>query len=65
MNSFEALGIPVSLCEAARASGWKEPTEVQVKAVPAGLRGGDVIVRAQTGTGKTGAYAFTVLSLAP
>ncbi len=65
MNSFEALGIPQSLCDAARASGWEEPTPVQQKAVPAGLSGRDVIVRAQTGTGKTGAYAFTVLSLVP
>lgn len=63
MDTFEALGIPQSLCDQARASGWNGPTPVQKEAVPAGLSGRNVIVRAQTGTGKTAAYAFVVLSL--
>ena len=65
MVEFEELGLPVKLCEVAREIGWASPTPVQEKAVPAGLSGSDIIVRAQTGTGKTGAYAFITLSLAP
>ena len=63
MVSFEEIGLPEGLCTAARDAGWESPTPVQVSAVPAGLSGGDIKVRAQTGTGKTGAYAFVLLSL--
>ena len=63
MVSFEELGLPAGLCEAARAAGWESPTPVQVSAVPAGMSGSDIKVRAQTGTGKTGAYAFVLLSI--
>ena len=42
--------------------GWNEPTPVQCEAVPAGIAGNDLIVKAQTGTGKTGAYAMIVMS---
>lgn len=63
MTTFEELGLPASLCNAARAVGWESPTPVQEKSVPAGLSGSDVIARAQTGTGKTGAYAFISMSM--
>jgi len=63
MPSFEELGLPTTLCNAARDAGWESPTPVQEQAVPAGLAGTDVIARAQTGTGKTGAYAFISMSL--
>ena len=63
MVTFEELGLPAGLCDAARAAGWESPTPVQVSAVPAGMSGSDIKVRAQTGTGKTGAYAFVLLSI--
>ena len=41
--------------------GWKEPTPVQIAAIPVGLKGGDMYAQAQTGTGKTGAYGSIIL----
>ena len=41
--------------------GWEEPTPVQVSAIPVGLKGGDMLAQAQTGTGKTGTYGTIIL----
>ncbi len=41
--------------------GWKEPTPIQIAAIPVGLKGGDMFAQAQTGTGKTGAYGSIIL----
>jgi ATP-dependent RNA helicase RhlE len=41
--------------------GYSEPTPVQAKAIPAVLDGGDVIARAQTGTGKTAAFGLPMI----
>ncbi len=41
--------------------GWEEPTPVQIAAIPAGLKGGDMFAQAQTGTGKTGTYGTIIL----
>lgn len=62
MSTFEELGVPAVLAGAAHAMGWEGPTPIQSEAVPAGLAGRDIIARAQTGTGKTGAYALILLS---
>lgn len=62
MSDFEDLGVGRRLAEAASGMGWESPTPVQERAVPPGLKGRDLIVRAQTGTGKTGAYAIITLS---
>ena len=42
--------------------GWTEPTPVQEASIPWGLTGGDMFAQAQTGTGKTGAYASVILT---
>ena len=42
--------------------GYKEPSPVQEQAIPAALAGRDVIGAAQTGTGKTAAYALPTLA---
>jgi len=62
MTAFDELGISKELTDAANAIGWSEPTPVQVEAVPVGMTGRDLIAKAQTGTGKTGAYLLIVLS---
>tara|TARA_B100000003_G_scaffold36712_3_gene30890 strand:+ start:1087 stop:2499 length:1413 start_codon:yes stop_codon:yes gene_type:complete len=41
--------------------GWKNPTEIQTEAVPAGIRGFDIIGQARTGSGKTAAFGIPIL----
>lgn len=41
--------------------GWQSPTLIQEKAIPLLLDGKDVLVRARTGSGKTGAFAIPVI----
>ena len=43
--------------------GWTDPTPIQLRAIPLLLEGKDVIGSAQTGTGKTGAFALPLLSM--
>ncbi len=57
-REFELNG---SLAHAVKYKGYEKPSEVQVKAIPLVLEGKDVIVQAQTGTGKTAAFAIPLL----
>ncbi|WP_462380124.1 DEAD/DEAH box helicase [Pseudomonas sp. Marseille-QA0892] len=59
--SFASLGLSEALVRAVEAAGYTEPTPVQQRAVPAVLQGRDLMVAAQTGTGKTGGFALPVL----
>ena len=52
--SFASLGLSEALVRAIEAAGYTEPTPVQQRAIPAVLQGRDLMVAAQTGTGKTG-----------
>lgn len=61
---FSLLGLSPALCAAARAAGLKEPTPVQTQAIAAVLQGQDVLARAQTGSGKTAAFALPLLQRA-
>jgi ATP-dependent RNA helicase DDX47/RRP3 len=49
------------LCEACEALGWSAPSAIQREALPSALAGKDVIGLAETGSGKTGAFALPVL----
>ncbi|KAF8386368.1 hypothetical protein PRIPAC_75510, partial [Pristionchus pacificus] len=60
-RSFADLGVCESLVEACTALGWKEPSKIQKAALPAALKGKDVIGLAETGSGKTGAFALPIL----
>ncbi|MGM9514617.1 DEAD/DEAH box helicase [Roseateles sp. DB2] len=60
-DSFAALGLSPALLRAARELGFETPTPVQAAAIPAALAGRDVLASAQTGSGKTAAFAFPVL----
>ena len=61
--SFDKLGLLPRLQDAVLANGYTKATPIQKKAIPAILQGKDVLGRAQTGTGKTAAFALPVLQL--
>ncbi|MFM8458067.1 MAG: DEAD/DEAH box helicase, partial [Chthoniobacterales bacterium] len=58
---FTKLGLTKPLLEGVQAMGYGEPTPVQLRAIPPALEGRDVIASAQTGTGKTAAFALPAL----
>ncbi|MFZ5561927.1 MAG: DEAD/DEAH box helicase [Pseudomonadota bacterium] len=60
--SFSSLNLHESVQRALAAAGYTEPTPVQAQAIPPALAGHDLIVSAQTGTGKTAAFMLPALS---
>jgi ATP-dependent RNA helicase RhlE len=60
--SFTALGLSEKVLQGVRAMGYVDPTPIQLRAIPLVLSGRDVIGSAQTGTGKTAAFALPMLS---
>ena len=61
MTTFESLGLAPALLRALDAEGYKAPTPIQEQAIPHVLAGRDVQGIAQTGTGKTAAFALPIL----
>jgi ATP-dependent RNA helicase RhlE len=59
--SFSSLGLSPLLVRAAAELGFTTPTPIQSQAIPAVLRGADVLACAQTGSGKTAAFALPLL----
>jgi len=59
--SFASLGLSPALVRAAAERGYEAPTSIQSEAIPAVLRGVDVLAKAQTGSGKTAAFALPLL----
>ena len=59
--SFTSLALDKSLTDAIKALGYDEATPIQKKAIPAILAGKDIMAGAQTGTGKTAAFALPIL----
>ncbi len=59
--SFETLGLHPKLLQVVTELGYEQPTDVQVQAIPLALAGDDVMAGAQTGTGKTAAFALPIL----
>jgi len=49
------------LCETCETLKWKNPTKIQKEAIPVALQGKDIIGLAETGSGKTGAFAIPIL----
>ena len=60
--SFADLGLPENILSTVEKIGFKTPTPIQEKAIPVALQGRDIIGAAQTGTGKTAAYALPTLA---
>eukprot|EP00930_Biecheleria_cincta_P028728 TRINITY_DN20036_c0_g2_i1.p1 TRINITY_DN20036_c0_g2~~TRINITY_DN20036_c0_g2_i1.p1 ORF type:complete len:850 (-),score=175.02 TRINITY_DN20036_c0_g2_i1:105-2654(-) len=63
MSAFEELGICPEIIQAVQEDDWLLPTPVQQEAVPLILGGGDVLVAAETGSGKTGAFGLPCLQI--
>ena len=63
MKNFESLGLSKKLLEAVESEGYTNPTPVQEQSIPPLLAGRDVLGVAQTGTGKTAAFALPVLQI--
>jgi ATP-dependent RNA helicase DeaD len=61
MATFSELGLSEPILEALKDLGYDEPTPIQEQAIPAMLSGGDVMAHAQTGTGKTAAFALPII----
>ncbi len=61
MDNFLALGLAAPLVSALGRIGFAKPTPIQAQAIPALLAGRDLIGVAQTGTGKTAAFALPIL----
>jgi ATP-dependent RNA helicase RhlE len=59
---FASLGLPPALLRGVRAAGYQTPTPVQLRAIPLILQGADVVAAAQTGSGKTAAFALPILT---
>src|SRR5688572_2803815 len=59
---FTTLGLSPTLLQGVKAMGYVDPTPIQLRAIPLILTGKDVIGSAQTGTGKTAAFALPILS---
>jgi len=60
---FDQLGLRVELLKAIKAKGYTAPTPIQTKAIPVILDGRDILARAQTGTGKTDAFALPLVEI--
>jgi ATP-dependent RNA helicase DDX47/RRP3 len=60
-KTFAELGIIDSLCEACEKLGYKHATPIQEQAIPYATAGRDVIGLAETGSGKTAAFALPIL----
>ncbi|MDR8016032.1 DEAD/DEAH box helicase [Ectopseudomonas guguanensis] len=62
IGGFAALGLHPNILAALTAVGYEEPSPIQSQAIPVILAGHDMIGQAQTGTGKTAAFALPLLS---
>ena len=62
-DAFAALGLIAPLCIALKSQGYGTPTPIQERAIPQLLQGRDLLGLAQTGTGKTAAFALPILQM--
>lgn len=62
---FTSLGLSSEVLKAIEKEGFSQPTPIQLRSIPVFLTGQDMIGQAQTGTGKTAAFALPILSKLP
>ena len=60
-HSFNDFELSISLLQAVKKCAYKKPTKIQAQVIPAILTGKDIVAEAQTGSGKTAAYALPLL----
>jgi translation initiation factor 4A len=63
VRSFEELNLPDEVLKGIYAHGWDKPSAIQRKAILPILKGNDIIAQAQSGTGKTGTFSISALSI--
>ncbi|XP_076296995.1 ATP-dependent RNA helicase Ddx1 [Lasioglossum baleicum] len=63
MAAFEEMGVQGEIATAVDEMEWTLPTDVQSEAIPLILGGGDVLMAAETGSGKTGAFCLPVIQI--
>jgi len=63
MAAFEEFGVLPEIGKAVEEMEWTLPTDVQAEAIPLILGGGDVLMAAETGSGKTGAFCLPILQI--
>ncbi len=61
--SFDSLGLRAELLSAIATQGYTEPTPIQAQAIPVIFEGCDLLAGAQTGTGKTAAFALPIVQM--
>lgn len=61
--NFESLGLSAPLLKAVASEGYDTPSPIQAQAIPAVLKGRDVMAAAQTGTGKTAGFTLPLLHI--
>jgi ATP-dependent RNA helicase RhlE len=61
VTHFKDLGVSAPILKALDAEGYTTPTPIQLQAIPIVLKGRDLVGLAQTGTGKTAAFALPIL----
>uniref|UniRef100_T1J2C5 ATP-dependent RNA helicase n=1 Tax=Strigamia maritima TaxID=126957 RepID=T1J2C5_STRMM len=63
MSAFEEMGVLPEIGKSVDEMGWTLPTDVQAEAIPLILGGGDVLMAAETGSGKTGAFCLPIIQI--
>ncbi|WP_460490480.1 DEAD/DEAH box helicase [Corynebacterium nasicanis] len=61
-NGFDNLGLPDAVLAAVKKVGYETPSAIQAQTIPVLMQGNDVVGLAQTGTGKTAAFALPILA---
>ena len=61
MDNFHGLGLAAPLTDTLAKLGFARPTPIQAQAIPPLMKGRDLVGIAQTGTGKTAAFALPIL----
>jgi superfamily II DNA/RNA helicase len=62
-GSFNEFSLSEEILKAINSLGYQSPTEIQHKVIPAALKKNDLVVRSQTGSGKTAAYGIPICEL--
>ncbi|KAK7793512.1 hypothetical protein R5R35_001848 [Gryllus longicercus] len=63
MTAFEEMGVLPEIGKAVEEMDWMLPMDVQAEAIPLILGGGDVLMAAETGSGKTGAFCLPIIQI--
>ena len=61
--TFQSLELLPEVLQAVEEAGYSHPTDIQIQSIPHLMMGKDIIGQAQTGTGKTAAFALPLLSI--